>query len=271
MNYRHIYHAGNFADVLKHIILVAITKSFLRKDKGFCYLDTHAGIGQYALNSPEAQKSKEFENGIAKIFLQKNRPPLVEDYLQSVHEKIYPGSPLIVKHYLRPQDRMILSELHPEDYAVLKNLFIRDKQVAVHLQDGYQSLKAHLPPKERRGLILIDPPYEKADEFSHLLTAIPETLQRFETGCYVLWYPIKNYSAITRFKNSFKEKIHRPILNCELSIYAENTEISLNGCGMLIINPPWQLKEELQQVIPWLWQTLSINHQGQYFADFIQS
>lgn len=257
MNYRHLYHAGNFADVFKHIILVALIQSFLRKEKAFCYLDTHAGIGEYDLNSKAAQVTKEYENGILKILSQKNPPDLVKIYLQMVKLPFYPGSPLIVKNLIRSQDRMILSELHSEDYQTLKQCFLNQKQINIHQQDGYQSLKAYLPPKEKRGLILIDPPYEKSDEFSNLLKILPKTLQRFETGCYAIWYPIKNISSVTRFKHNLQEKISRSLLNVELTVHAENLPISLNGCGMIIINPPWKLKEQLEEILPWISSALT--------------
>lgn len=263
MNYRHSYHAGNFADVFKHIVLIALTKSFLRKENAFCYLDTHAGIGLYDLMSVETQKTKEYETGISKVLAQKNPPDLIKEYIEIVrstkNEFSYPGSPLFVKNYLRKQDRMILSELHPEDCAILKKHFAHDKQVAVHCQDGYQSLKAFLPPKEKRGFVLIDPPYEKADEFEQLLKIIPETVKRWETGTFVLWYPIKNRATTDRFIRSLKTKITRPILITELSIYPEDNTQQLNGSGMLIINPPWLLNEELQPTLPWLRETLSTN------------
>jgi 23S rRNA (adenine2030-N6)-methyltransferase len=167
MNYRHIYHAGNFADVFKHVLLVALIRSLLQKDKAFCFLDTHAGIGRYDLQSTQAQKCKEFVGGIAKIMQQEKPPALIADYLNCVKKtnanapdqlQFYPGSPDIVKQLMRPQDRMILTELHDEDYLTLRRAFPHDKQVGVHLQDGYQALKAFLPPPERRGLVLIDPP-----------------------------------------------------------------------------------------------------------------
>lgn len=264
MNYRHIFHAGNFADVFKHIVLVLLTQSFFRKETAFCYLDTHAGIGSYDLSSAPAQKSKEYENGIKKLFQAKNPPELIREYLAAItsHQQ-YPGSPELVKRLIRPQDRMILNELHPEDYETLKTHFAHNKQVAVHHQDGYQSLKAFLPPKEKRGLILIDPPYEKTNELTQLTSILQQTLKRFETGVYAIWFPIKHRHSIERFYQDLKNKISRPMLTCELSIYPENLATHLNGCGMLIINPPFQIDQQLNTVLPWLWEQLSVNHQGQ--------
>lgn len=265
MNYRHAYHAGNFADVFKHIVLVGLTQSLLRKDSAFCFLDTHAGSGFYDLSSDAAQKGKEFENGIKKLFAQENPPELVKQYLECITDPLqYPGSPLIVQHFLRPQDRMILSELHPEEYQQLKRLFARNKQVAVHNQNGYDCIKAFLPPKEKRGFVLIDPPYEKPDELMQLTRILPEALRRWESGIFALWYPIKNREAIERFHQTLQEKIEEPILTVELSIYPENITTHLNGSGMVIINPPWQLDQTLEDTLPWVWKALSINKQGRY-------
>ena len=273
MNYRHIYHAGNFADVFKHIVLATLTKAFLRKDTPFCYLDTHAGIGRYDLHSIAAQKSKEYENGIQKVLSADNVPEVIQEYLSCVQQNqtefCYPGSPQIVKHYLRAQDRMILCELHSEDYQTLKKNYSHNKGIAVHHQDAYQSLKAYLPPKEKRGLILIDPPFENTNEFTNITTALTTALKRFETGVYAIWYPIKNYAAIKKFHQQMKQHISRPMLICELSIYPDDVISGLNGSGMLIINPPFQVDEQLSDLLPWLWKVLSINQQGMQQIKFL--
>jgi len=273
MNYRHSYHAGNFADVFKHIVLVALIQSQQRKDSAFCYLDTHAGIGKYNLLSGPAQKNKEFNNGILKILQETDPPALIKKYLEFVQpagtsatDKLhyYPGSPCIVRHFLRPQDRMVLCELHEEDCQLLKEAFPRDKQVAIHHQDGYQGLKAFLPPKERRGLVLIDPPYENPDEVTKVVSELATALLRWETGIYTLWYPIKERRSIERFHHSLKLKIDHPMLVTELSIYPENVATHLNGSGMIIVNPPWQIDQEIKEMLPWLWRTLSPNKEGRY-------
>ena len=271
MNYRHIYHAGNFADVFKHITLIALAQSLLRKEAGFCYLDTHAGVGHYDLTSSYAQKNKEFESGIQKIFSEKNPPALITEYLNCIKElnpqdklTIYPGSPYFVRCLLRPQDRMVLSELHEDDYLTLKKFFGRDKRVAIHHLNGYQGLKAFLPPKERRGLVLIDPPYEKPDEFTKLTSILPQAIEHWDTGVYALWYPIKERRATDRLIQKLKSKISRPTLTAELSIYPENIHTSLNGSGMMIVNPPWQLDKELNELLPWLWKRLSVEGQGRF-------
>jgi 23S rRNA (adenine2030-N6)-methyltransferase len=174
--------------------------------------------------------------------------------------RYYPGSPLIAASLLRPQDRMVLSELHPRVYQTLKDRFAHNKQVSTHCIDGYQSLKAFLPPKERRGLILIDPPYEQSNELAVIMSAIPLALKRFETGVYALWYPIKDRPPLERFYRTLKDSIEQPILVAEMSIYPETSAQHLNGCGMLIINPPWQLDEQINSYLPQLWAILA--HQG---------
>lgn len=266
MNYRHAYHAGNFADAFKHIVLVALTQAFLQKPSAFCYLDTHAGTGCYDLFSEAAQVNKEYVLGIQKIITAENQPELIKTYLQCVWKlnpdrqlRYYPGSPFFVKNFLREQDRMVLSELHPEEYAQLKTFFSKEKNIAVHKQDAYQSLKAFLPPKERRGFVLMDPPYEQADEIKRLNQFIPEMVKHWETGTYVIWYPIKN-----RREELKTPTLSKPCLKLELSIYPENTPQHLNGSGMLIINPPWKLAETMGEVLPWLWKVLSMNQQGKF-------
>ena len=265
MNYRHAYHAGNFADVFKHIILCALTKSFLTKETPFCFLETHGGTGSYDLSSHAAKKNNESQLGIAKIFAEKQVPPLVEDYLSCVQQlnqagklRFYPGSPYYVRQLIRPQDRMILCELQRDEYISLKKFFKDDKKMMVQQQDGYQGLSAFLPPKERRGLVFIDPPYEKQDELFSLVTELVKTIQRFETGVYAIWYPIKTRREINLFHQAIQAKISRTTLVAELSIFPENLASHLNGCGMLIINPPWQLEQQLQELLPWLLSKLNV-------------
>ncbi|MDX1900958.1 MAG: 23S rRNA (adenine(2030)-N(6))-methyltransferase RlmJ [Gammaproteobacteria bacterium] len=271
MNYRHSYHAGNFADVFKHTILVALIESLKNKPKPFCYLDTHAGCGQYDLQSAEALKTHEYKSGIAKILKANNPPEMIQKYLAICADKgshFYPGSPEITRSLLRLEDRMILSELHPTDFQTLKNHFYKDRQVAVHQQDAWQSLKAFLPPKERRGLILIDPPYEQSDELLTLAEKIAPGLKRFETGIFAIWYPIKRNMPLNAFHRTCKETISLPMLRVDMTLWPEDGAATLNGCGMLIINPPWQFDLTLKSFLPWLWEHLSPQQQGQlYFSN----
>lgn len=275
MNYRHVYHAGNFTDVVKHIAIIALLKTFLRKTSPFCYLDTHAGNGYYDLFSEFANKTKEYANGIEKI-IQKEKPPaLIKEYLFCIHQinnqltqskyaalHYYPGSPLIARHFLRPRDHIIACELQLEVYQDLKKTFAGDKQVSTHHMDGFLGLKSFLPPKERRGLVLIDPPYEDPAEFIRIAQSLSIAIKKWETGSYCIWYPIKEKNSITRFYRALKS-INHPVIIVELSIFPDIAQ-HLNGCGLAIINPPWHFSESIEEILPWLWKTLTINQQGGY-------
>jgi 23S rRNA (adenine2030-N6)-methyltransferase len=176
--------------------------------------------------------------------------------------RYYPGSPWLARFFIRTEDRMVLSELHPEDIKILKKNMGTDKRIGIHHQDGYVSLKSFLPPKERRGLILIDPPYEKNNEYQELPNQLANALKRFETGVYAVWYPIKSRQQNHLFHQSLQKSIQRPFLTAELCIYADDVAGQLNGSGMIIINPPWQIDQELKNILPWVWENLSINKQG---------
>jgi 23S rRNA (adenine2030-N6)-methyltransferase len=278
MNYKHIYHAGGFSDVAKHVILLALLSALKRKDKPFCYIDTHAGSGYYDLFSSTAKKTNEFQMGIEKIIDAPHPPKLIKEYLSCIHEinnklthstyaslRYYPGSPLIARHLLRAHDHIIACELHPEEYQLLRNTFNMDKQVAIHHTDGFLGLKAFLPPKENRGLILIDPPYEDPDEFTQIVHTLPMALKRFAGGIYAIWYPIKEQSHIERFYRTLRHTVKEDVLIVELTIYPDIPN-HLNGCGLAIINPPWQFDVDLNNILPWLWKALTINNQGQYRA-----
>lgn len=274
MNYDHAYHAGNFADVFKHIILIALLQSMKKKSAPFCYLETHAGKGIYDLTSTPSQKGKEYTLGIEKLYQQKDAPSLIQTYLdvvahvnQDKHHNIkelqyYPGSPLIAKHFLRANDRIIACELKKETHDQLKNLFKSDTQAAVHHLDGWLALKAFLPPAEKRGMILIDPSYENPNELTHILNALTFSLKKFQQGIYAIWYPIKDPNPIIRFHQNIA-KIAQSVLVLELSIYA-NMPHHFNGCGIILINPPYQLEEEMDTTLSWLWKSLTINNKGQF-------
>jgi 23S rRNA (adenine2030-N6)-methyltransferase len=178
--------------------------------------------------------------------------------------RYYPGSPMLVRQLIRSQDRMVLSELHDETWQELKDNFYHDRRVGVHHQDGYQALKAFLPPKERRGLIFIDPPYEKPNEIVQVAKALAQAVVRFETGVYALWYPIKDRHGLERLQHSLQAKISRPVLLAELCVYPERVGTELNGCGMAIVNPPFKIKETLAEVMPWIWETLSPGGLGRF-------
>jgi len=269
MNYSHSYHAGGFADVFKHTILITLIKAMLRKENGFCYVDTHAGSGAYDLFSEDAKKNKEFDLGIQKIIHQTQTIPLLSLYAAVVRRinnrlthsvistlRYYPGSPAFARYFLRKQDRAILCELHPKEFQLLKTHFNQDESVSVQLMDGYQALKAFLPPKERRGLIFIDPPFERPNEFATILSALSVGLKRFSTGIFCIWYPIKERTIIDRFHQGIKEILQKPFLVTEMTLYPEAGNL-LSGCGIVIINPPWQLDKQIGDFLPSLTKQLS--------------
>lgn len=283
MNYKHAYHAGNFADIVKQVTLLALITTLQKKPTPFCYIDTHAGRGYYDLFSEYASKNKEYQNGIEKIIQQENPPPLIKRYLQCVHQinnqftharyaslRYFPGTPMLARSFARPHDRIIACELHPEEYQALKTTFSGDKLVAVHHMDGYLGLKAFIPPPENRGLVLIDPPYEDVDEFNHLARTLPQAVKKWPHGVYAIWCPIKTHDHLTRFYQTLKSSIQQPIFIMELTIFPDLPN-HLNGCAMTIINPPWQFDEQIKTELPWLWNALSINHQGEYRSELLNS
>lgn len=276
MNYRHAFHAGNFADVFKHSILVHVVKTLAVKDKPFCYLDTHAGSGRYDLAGDAARKTGEYRAGVGRLFDLTDCPAEFSDYLACVRAfnphgtlRYYPGSPHFAKHFARAQDRLVLCELHPEAYALLKQEFARDARVAVHLQDGYRALKAFLPPTERRGLVLIDPPYEAADEFERVAQALASAHVRWPSGIYAVWYPIKDAGAVARFHRVIRESGIREVLLAELRLYPDDSAIRMNGCGMLLVNPPWKTLESLRCLLPVLARLLRQDSDASFRAEWL--
>ncbi len=269
MNYRHAYHAGNFADVLKHIVLSRIIIHLQRKDKAFRVMDTHAGIGRYDLTSEEAEKTGEWRDGIGRILnaeIPEDISKLLAPYLGlmeiSANKKLlsfYPGSPLIARKLLRKQDRLSLTELHPSDVEQLRKLFAGDYQVRVNELDGWLALGGHLPPKEKRGLVLVDPPFEETDEFEKLQQGLAEAHKKWATGTYCLWYPVKHHRTTEDFATNIKQLDIAKTLRVELHIRRPASDSGLNGCGLIIVNPPYTLYEELSRLMPWL---AKLMHQG---------
>jgi 23S rRNA (adenine2030-N6)-methyltransferase len=264
MNYRHAYHAGNFADVIKHAALALVLEHLRKKETPFCVVDTHAGIGCYDLKSGEAEKTGEFEDGIFRLLSSGTPlPPSLDGYLAAVRSvnpdwpklRFYPGSPSIARTLLRPNDRLALVELHPEDARSLKRAFFNDPQVGVHASDAYTALKALLPPKERRGLVLIDPPFEVADEFQRIVRGLKQALRRWPTGIYGIWYPIKAPELADRFLGEIAT-LGRPCFTAELFRTPPDDPSRLNGCGLLLINPPWKLDDALAELLPVLAERL---------------
>lgn len=257
--YRHLFHAGNFADVLKHALLTRLLLALAKKPKPFCYIDTHAGIGRYDLQHDWARKNAEFADGIARLWSMPRIAPLLDPYMQIVRGenedgtlRFYPGSPLIARRLLRTDDRAVLAELNAKDFAALKTCFANDRHVNVQELDGYQTLKAHLPPKERRGLILVDSSFDRSGEFARLVDGLQSGHQRFATGVFVLWYPLMSPGAVQHFERSLAATGIRRMLKCELSVHPSSWQTSLRGCGLIIVNPPFGFDEEARQIVTWL-------------------
>ena len=260
MNYRHAYHAGNFADVLKHIVLSRLITYMQQKDKAFRVLDTHAGIGLYDLHSIEAQKTGEWIDGIGKI-MEKPLPGdvslLLAPYLDAIRDlnpdggiKLYPGSPKLARMLFRPQDRLSAMELHPDDAHELGRLFEGDFQVRVTELDGWLTLGAHLPPKEKRGIILVDPPFELEGEYERLVDGLSKGWRRFAGGTFCLWYPLKKNAPIKTFHEALVNLEIPKMLCAELTVQSDRETEGLNGSGLIIVNPPFTLKDELHMILP---------------------
>ncbi|PXA88024.1 23S rRNA (adenine(2030)-N(6))-methyltransferase RlmJ [Caulobacter sp. D4A] len=267
MNYRHIYHAGNFADVLKHAVLARLVRYAQNKDKAFRVLDTHAGIGLYDLSSDEAQKTGEWRDGIGRLMeaeLPEKVADLLAPYLSAVRElnpdgalKLYPGSPKLARMLFRPQDRLSAMELHPEDFNRLHNLFEGDFQVRATELDGWLALGAHLPPKEKRGIVLVDPPFEEEGEYRRLVKGLSTGWRRFQGGTFCLWYPIKKGAPLKAFHDELKALEIPKMLCTELTVRSDRETTGLSGSGLIIVNPPFTLKDELHTLLPVLKTTLA--------------
>ncbi|MBN8950975.1 MULTISPECIES: 23S rRNA (adenine(2030)-N(6))-methyltransferase RlmJ [unclassified Rhizobium] len=260
MNYRHIYHAGNFADVLKHAVLARLVRYMQNKDKAFRVLDTHAGIGLYDLSSEEAQKTGEWREGIGRV-LEADLVPqvaeLLEPYLTAIRElnpegdlRLYPGSPKLARMLFRPQDRLSAMELHPDDFQRLHRLFEGDHHARITELDGWLALGAHLPPKEKRGIVLVDPPFEGEGEYERLVDGLAKAWRRFPGGTYCLWYPIKKDAPIKPFHEALQALEIPKMLCAELSVKSDRGFTGLTGSGLIIVNPPFTLKDELHALLP---------------------
>ncbi len=259
LSYRHSFHAGNHADVVKHIVQSLILDALKQKDTPFVYHDTHSGVGRYDLTHEWSEKTGEYKQGIARIWQQEGIPTELQSYLDAIAElnpeetlRYYPGSPCVARAQLREQDRMVLTELHPSDFPLLEQEFHRDRQVKIFKEDGFQRLKASLPPKERRGLVLIDPPYELAREYRDVVTAIAQSHKRWATGIYAIWYPVVNRVDIEDMIEGLQGLGIRKILQVELGVSPDTLERGMTASGMIIINPPWKLESQMQAVLPFL-------------------
>jgi 23S rRNA (adenine2030-N6)-methyltransferase len=278
MNYRHAYHAGNFADVVKHAVLARILTYMKLKPQPFRVIDTHAGIGLYDLEGEEAGKTAEWQDGIDRIVsapLSDRVKALLAPYLEAVNSvngpgaliTHYPGSPLIARHLMRHEDHLVLNELHPEDCAALKaatNNFPSTKVLAL---DAWVAVKSLLPPKERRGIILIDPPFEAADEFDRVAEGLADGLRRFQTGIFVVWYPVKSQATADRFIDRLTRLPALKALDARLKICAPFPGLGLTEIGLFIVNPPYPLAGELEDLLPAL---ASVLEQGAGFGSYIR-
>jgi 23S rRNA (adenine2030-N6)-methyltransferase len=260
MNYRHAFHAGNFADVLKHVVLMMLVEHLTKKPAPFFYLDTHAGRGLYDLSEAQAQRSGEYKNGIGRLLdaPRGTLPQEIAAYVQLVRDSAgkdhsaitaYPGSPLIVARMRRTVDRLVLVERHAKEAEMLRVVVGRGRLVSVLEADGYASLKAHLPPRENRGLVLIDPPYESDLEFDHVLAGLELACQRWPSGTFMVWYPLTQRAGPVRFHRDLERSGIRKVLEVSLSVLPDDTQVGLQGSGLVIVNPPWQLDVRLQELL----------------------
>lgn len=272
MNYRHVFHAGNHADVLKHIVLLELLRLLTAKDKPLAYMESHAGAGSYPLAN-EAEKTGEWRDGIGRLWGAANAPAPVERYLSLVRScngeqatlRRYPGSPALAARVLRTRDRLVLCESEPDIADELSTRVARhDKRIHVLRADGYhEALNALLPPPERRGLVLVDPPYEAQQaEFDRILTGLATALKRFATGSYAVWYPIKRAADTAPFLRTLRQLPAKSILTAELWVRATDSALRLNGSGIALINPPWRIDDGLPQWLAWLCERLAGSQRG---------
>lgn len=276
MNYRHAFHAGNHADVFKHIVLTRLIALMSRKEQPFAYIDTHAGLGLYDLSGDQATRTGEWLEGIARLWQATDRPSLTDDYVKVINRlnaegelRYYPGSPELARRLMRQQDRVLLNEKHPDDGQLLKDNMKKDPRVAVHLGEGWHVPRALLPAAEKRAVMLIDPPFEQLDELQRCAKAMKETIGRMRQTVAAIWYPIKDDSrALKRFYQELTSSGAPKLLRVELLVHPLDTPQSLNGSGLVISNPPWGLEEELNTLMPWLANLLG-QSQGGWKMDWL--
>lgn len=277
MNYRHHYHAGNYADVFKHALLLPLLRGLQRKEKGFLYLDTHAGRGGYDLSTTTElpggrERPPEWPQGIGRLWNETALPASLASYVEVVRAfnarqgapatelGYYPGSPWIAQAALRPQDRSALCELRADDAEALAEDFRRQPNVSVYAMDGYTALRAMLPPLEKRALVLIDPPFESATEFADILAGLREALRRFPSGTYAVWYPVTERARSELFLQELTALAPTtPTLVAELQITGEATQIRMKGCGLVVLNPPWQIEADFRALLPELVERLKLD------------
>ena len=278
LSYRHAFHAGNHADVLKHFIEVQLLRYLAQKSKPFWYIDTHAGAGCYALDSGYATQNAEYQSGITLLWERDDLPAPLAEYVALVKRlnqhgalKLYPGSPLIAMELLREQDKMRLYELHPTDSEILQQSFTgrHGCQVQIQIADGFGALKALLPPPPRRALLLIDPPYEDKQDYQRVVSALQDGLKRFASGVYAVWYPMLQRAEARQLPEQLKQLSVKSWLHVALSVQAPSEDgFGMHGSGMFILNPPWLLPGVLQEVMPYLASVLGRNGEGSFTLEF---
>jgi len=271
MNYRHAFHAGNFADCMKHALLIWMLRALMRKPAPIFVLDTHAGNGRYDLSSGPAERTGEWRAGIGRLLDDSagglNGQGALADYIGEVQAQgLYPGSPALIRALLRDNDRLACCELHPEDCADLKIEFGRDPQVAVHRRDAWEALGALLPPVQKRGLVLIDPPYEDPAEFVRLAAGLQAGWSRFRTGVFAAWYPIKHRAPVRAFHTALVESGMRDIVAAELWLREPLDPTRLNGCGLVVINPPFGFEPAALSILQALLDRLGNREPGDGIA-----
>jgi 23S rRNA (adenine2030-N6)-methyltransferase len=279
MNYRHAYHAGNFADVVKHAVLCRVLTHLREKPAAFRVIDTHAGAGRYDLAGPEAGKTLEWRDGIGRL-LSATLPPAVRAILAPYLDAVtalnpggelarYPGSPMLTQKFLRRQDRLIACELEPRTAAALERTLAGDNRAKAIAIDGWTALSAYVPPPERRGVVLIDPPFEQPDEFARLGQRLAAAHRKWPTGIYLLWYPIKAQTEVAAFTRGLAQLGIAKMLRVELILPSASPDTGLRGSGLIAINPPWTLHDELKVVLPVLAEVLSRGATGAVTLDWL--
>jgi len=277
LSYRHAFHAGNHADVLKHFVLIQVLEYFAQKDKPFWYVDTHAGPGMVALDKGYATQNAEFSGGIGRLWERDDLPPALADYVSLVRKlnasgklKLYPGSPSCALPLLRADDRMRLFELHPSDSKLLHQTFASaGRQVKIETQDGYAGLKAVLPPPPRRAVVLIDPSYEEKQDYARVIDALKDSLQRFATGTYLLWYPLLQRPEPRLLQERLAKLGLASWLHVSLTIQTPSSEgFGMHGSGLFVINPPWTLSGILRETMPYLVEQLGQDDGAGFSLDY---
>lgn len=264
LSYRHAFHAGNFADVLKHAVLTNVLEYMTRKDKGYTYIDSHSGAGMYQLTDEYAQKTGEYKQGIAKLINNDDIPEELVEYIELIQSlnvdntskgnelTYYPGSPAIAKAFSRRADSAHLFELHSTDINHLTAFCERWNKSHVKQSDGYQGILSLLPPPSRRGVVLIDPPYELKEDYPKAVKTIISAYKKFATGTYILWYPVVKRELVEQMKNTFIKSDVNNVLQVEFCMQKDTDEYGMTGTGLFIVNPPWQLAKQLEEILPYL-------------------